>query len=794
MVKKFKIRWNESLSFNLIKVVFSFYFVLTFFITIGQMYAEFQSTENDLRIELKTILKGYEKGLARGLFNMEFENIKTLAKGMLSMPSVTGIKIITGNKEQNVHLGQTVSDLEGVVTYDGKNNKTEHAGQKIFWISSKMLYIDEDGAKETVGNIHIYSNYKTVLTRVKFGFILIIFTAILKTILLWGLFIWVIKSKLSIPLRKFGEKANNINFESLETINIAEDYFGDQNNELRKFEESFNFMVKNLISSKNELVESRLRAYKSRDEAEREKEKSEKYLLLLGNANKKLDKYSKNLEIKVKDRTKHIRAILKGLEEGLFTFDKELKLDSEFSDSTKDIFDINPESKTIEEVLRLNSDEAKGFKKWSRNVWDGRLSFKDLLPLAPKTCLKIPGKYIELDFIPIYEMKEMKRKVKRVICRAYDRTNERTLMEKGQEQKDRSEMIMSLLKTPIEFNDLINEMDELLETCSEIFDDLENVKGEKSISPDALFRSFHTLKARFGQFKITKIVKHIHEIESLIDEWKKYQSENFQITPDELFINLGNKIRSLVGDFYLFKKENNKIMEMAKSMGEMGPSGKPVDILEVKEFIEVQSGSKSSIFQFFKQKFVLGSISEKFKNFKNLIFEISQSQGKQTKFMVKEYFEPLDLMSYSEFLNSMGHIFRNSVDHGIEIPKERLEAGKEIEAQICVSFENIPERDDYFRIFIEDDGRGINHEVIKEFALTKNICSEEELEKMDEDEIINLIFTQGMSSRENVTELSGRGVGMDAVKFVVEKMGGTINIKTKVNKGTTFIIELPKLT
>jgi len=139
------------------------------------------------------------------------------------------------------------------------------------------------------------------------------------------------------------------------------------------------------------------------------------------------------------------------------------------------------------------------------------------------------------------------------------------------------------------------------------------------------------------------------------------------------------------------------------------------------------------------------------------------------------------------------HIVRNSVYHGIETMEEREEAAKESPAQICVK----ADQDDHNVIItISDNGRGINLDRIKQKVLEKihsgEINHDSVQSYLDQGNIAELIFLPGLSTAENINEVSGRGVGMDAVKETVVKLDGTIDIKTEMGHGTAFIITIPK--
>ncbi|HUW66445.1 MAG TPA: chemotaxis protein CheW, partial [Candidatus Nanoarchaeia archaeon] len=134
------------------------------------------------------------------------------------------------------------------------------------------------------------------------------------------------------------------------------------------------------------------------------------------------------------------------------------------------------------------------------------------------------------------------------------------------------------------------------------------------------------------------------------------------------------------------------------------------------------------------------------------------------------------------------HILRNSVDHGIETPQQRLMAGKPEEGTVYLNAKREKNR---VIIEISDDGNGILPEVIKDSAISKGLISEDEAAEKSDEELIYLILMPGFSTAKVVTAISGRGVGMDVVKRDVEKLGGSVRIHSKPGKGSKFELKLP---
>jgi two-component system chemotaxis sensor kinase CheA len=134
------------------------------------------------------------------------------------------------------------------------------------------------------------------------------------------------------------------------------------------------------------------------------------------------------------------------------------------------------------------------------------------------------------------------------------------------------------------------------------------------------------------------------------------------------------------------------------------------------------------------------------------------------------------------------HLVRNAADHGIEPAAERLAAGKPARGTIRL---NAFHQGNQVVIEIADDGRGLNRHKIVERAIERGIISQSEAERMNEAEALQLIFKPGLSTADQVTQISGRGVGMDIVQSVIQRLKGSINIATDHGRGTTFHLMLP---
>lgn len=184
----------------------------------------------------------------------------------------------------------------------------------------------------------------------------------------------------------------------------------------------------------------------------------------------------------------------------------------------------------------------------------------------------------------------------------------------------------------------------------------------------------------------------------------------------------------------------------------------------------------------------LVQVSVLFHKFHRIVRDVAILEGKEVNLILEGTEIEIDRNVLQTISDSMIHLVRNAVSHGIEPTEVRKAVKKSAQGTLRLRARN---EKDHVVIDIIDDGKGIDPKIIGRKAVEKGIISQDQAQKFTEDEIIKLIFEPGFSSVENITEVSGRGVGMDVVKKSIDSIGGKINIQTEVGKGTTFSLSLP---
>ncbi len=181
-------------------------------------------------------------------------------------------------------------------------------------------------------------------------------------------------------------------------------------------------------------------------------------------------------------------------------------------------------------------------------------------------------------------------------------------------------------------------------------------------------------------------------------------------------------------------------------------------------------------------------IERVFNRFPRMVRDLSKELNKKVKLQMYGENTEVDRTVIDEIGDPLIHLIRNSLDHGIEFPQERIRLGKPEEGNLILRA--YPDGNNVV-IEVSDDGAGIDFEKVKNKSIEKGLITEEEAKNITENELVNVLFEPGFSTSNEITEISGRGVGLDVVKNKIESINGTIELESQKNKGTKFTIRIP---
>ncbi len=181
-------------------------------------------------------------------------------------------------------------------------------------------------------------------------------------------------------------------------------------------------------------------------------------------------------------------------------------------------------------------------------------------------------------------------------------------------------------------------------------------------------------------------------------------------------------------------------------------------------------------------------IKKIFGRFPRVVRDLARSLNKEIRLELRGEDTDLDKNLVEALADPLVHLIRNAVDHGIELPDERETTGKPRDGKVVLT---ASQEGDHIQLMIEDDGKGMNPDVLRRSVVAKNLMDEESAARLQDRECFNLIFMPGFSTKSEISDISGRGVGMDVVKTRINQMSGSVEVDSVAGKGTKIIIKVP---
>ena len=328
---------------------------------------------------------------------------------------------------------------------------------------------------------------------------------------------------------------------------------------------------------------------------------------------------------------------------------------------------------------------------------------------------------------------------------------------------------------------------------------LEKAQAQAKIEKDTK----HERQSSFLRVESDRIDDMMNQVGELVTNKSSYEQYDDDLTSYTKIIEYGiNDIRKYYKDsviqilrkleYYVNKKE---IKDLRNSYLD-GFNNKLIDMVKMEEDLKETLDKFRNSYQLLTRvtndlqetvmKIRMLPIAQTFNRFPRLIRDLSRDLGKEVKLEMSGEETELDKSVIEVLVDPLIHIVRNAMDHGIEMPEEREKAGKPRVGTISLSASH---NGNLIVIKISDDGKGMSPQKIFENAVKKGLVSADA--KLTEKQMLEYIFAPGFSTATKVTNLSGRGVGMDVVKKSLDKINGTVGIETELGKGSTFFLRIP---
>ena len=250
---------------------------------------------------------------------------------------------------------------------------------------------------------------------------------------------------------------------------------------------------------------------------------------------------------------------------------------------------------------------------------------------------------------------------------------------------------------------------------------------------------------------------------------KQHQSQSVRVDIEKL-----DTLMNLMGELVI-----NKVR-----LEQIGQTHRMTELMETLEQMDRVTGDLQNIVM----KVRMVPVSAVFNRFPRMVRDVSKELGKEINLTIEGEETELDRTVIDEIGDPIMHLLRNSLDHGVESPEKREAKGKPRVGEVGLIARH---EGNNVVIMITDDGAGIDADKIRRKAVEKGMISQEEADRLDDADAVRLIFLPGFSTAEQITDISGRGVGMDVVRSKIEALSGHVDVETHIDEGSVFKIKLP---
>lgn len=528
--------------------------------------------------------------------------------------------------------------------------------------------------------------------------------------------------------------------------------------------------VQDLANSTNSIIEQMREYSESLENHKAELEAQNVELVIQGTELTSINTKLEDINIQLKD-------ILDNVGQGFLRFEDDLMIHTEYSTECRLMFDRCVANRKLSGLLYANDPSQAEFVDdlLKKLLAPEQVNLDLYLPLLPDE-IKFNGRIIQIE----YKISESVQSRKSMIVILTDITEKRELEAKMDEERQTLKMVVKAMVNRSLFVESTESFEQFMFEGQEnnwVFnnDTDENVKY--------IMRQLHTFKGNFSQYDVIKLTQVFHETETRLLEAldtgactnetivECVQPQIIQSAYDE---DMGI-IRDYVGTEFLIEDdtfiiEKNRIVEIEKKMQ---------TILSEQECKILLPEIRSLRYK---------PIKELLKMYPEYTLKLAERMDKAvSNFDIQADDILVDEGRYQDMTKTLVHLFRNAVDHGIELPDDRVESGKDMMGRITCIVSDLGEA---FEIIVSDDGSGINLDKLKQ-KLVESGMDEALVVQMSEEELKNQIFEDNLSTQDEATMLSGRGVGLSAVKKEVEKLGGHVQVTSNQRGGTTFTVRIP---
>ena len=513
--------------------------------------------------------------------------------------------------------------------------------------------------------------------------------------------------------------------------------------------------------------------------------------------------------VEVRESRRNIAHILQALPLGLCSIDAAGTILPGQSRAMAEVVGLpsqeNISGQMLADALGISGKIAAEWINWLSLVFEkyGQIPFADMKELcALNEVENSRGRILKLDWLPILDEKETA--LVKLLVVINDVTGQRALEKKAeqlaQRHQENIELISQIINLqPDEVTNFVYDSSALLGDAQAI---VQNNNRDREFINE-LFRTFHTLKGSSGQYRFSSLQEFAHKVEDYLKSFRDnpeqiddHTIEKIKTSIEEArgFISRIQDVRTKLGgknetitrksqrDARSIMIEVGRIDEVDASMKRLMEKGalQKIDRYYLQELSDIEHGVRS--LRQIRLSFFHSSLE-------SLAENAARKTGKKVSLAIKDDVL-VDIEQMRPLHQCLIHLINNAVDHGIEPPEERVKCGK-LENGIIVLSGNVV-RENNLAFTLADDGRGIDLKAIKRKAVAMYALDPPAVDAMTEKDLYAFLLKPGFTTKDQATDISGRGVGLDAVYHAIVKLGGSVAVESVAGKGTTIRMVVPQ--
>jgi signal transduction histidine kinase len=503
---------------------------------------------------------------------------------------------------------------------------------------------------------------------------------------------------------------------------------------------------------------------------------------------------------------KHLE-ILNSIPIALFTINPDRSINTRHSELLeKFVGPLADETRRFPEIIGVTDERVAQFERWIGLIfgafdvpWD---SVSELTPISEITIgtAAEESRHLSVSYAPLHTHGSTTTLMVMLQDISAYKNLESKIGRQEQRHEDELSEIAEIIKLDYAtFENFIFESKKIISESTKVIESLD-FNTFSSDKTNDLFRKMHTLKGNSRAFNFIQLGQLAHQVE---DSFALLRDRKMDVTESLL-----NRIKSQI---FEIEQKLDSIIELAKSvmsgkdLGKVRSDNRDVfirvklekvlNLIRIVDRLHKGQGqlSESQENLFLTLESSISSLrlcpaTRLFSRFPKMIKDLAVALGKNITVTILGGEIELDLDTLDKLANAIVHIVRNAVDHGIETPDERSDAGKPFMAQIEIK---LSKQEGAYLFTVSDDGRGIDTNNVLKKALEDGLVTTQESANITKGKIYELIMQPGFTTAEKVTDISGRGIGMNVVSEILKTLNGVMTVQSEPGSGTTFLISIP---